>query len=58
MEGYQIKRAQNELFRKDNPDHNPETGLKLFINPDLSAGHVEPRPARPFFTGLPDKRGG
>lgn len=58
MEGYQIKRAQNEIFRKNNPDHNPETGLKLFINPDLPAGHVEPRPDRPFFKGLPDKRGG
>jgi hypothetical protein len=58
MEEYQIKRAQNELFRKENPDHNPETGLKLFINPDLSPGNVEPRPSKPIFKGLPDKRGG
>jgi len=51
-------RAEIELFRKENPDHNPETGLKLFINPDLSPGNVEPRPSKPIFKGLPDKRGG
>ncbi len=58
MVGYQIKRAQNEVFIRNNPDHNPETGLKLFVNPNLKPNHVEPRPRSPFFKGLPDQRGG
>ena len=58
MVGYQIKRAQNEVFIRNNPDHNPETGLKLFVNPNLKPNHVEPRPRRQFFKGLPEPRGG
>ena len=50
MAGYQIKRAQNEVFIRNNPDHNLETGLKVFINPDLPPGHVEPRPKKYGFS--------
>ena len=38
------------MFIRNNPDHNLETGLKVFINPDLPPGHVEPRPKKYGFS--------
>ena len=45
-EDYQIKNLQVSEWQKENKDYDFDTGLKMFVNPDLPAGHVEPRPKK------------
>ena len=46
-------RASN--WRKKYPDYDIETGLKKFVSENLPTGHVESRPTKGFFKGLPNK---
>ena len=43
---YKIKNLQVSEWQKENKDYDFDTGLKMFVNPDLPAGHVEPRPKK------------
>lgn len=46
-------RASN--WRKKYPDYDIETGLKKFVSENLPTAHVESRPTKGFFKGLPNK---
>ena len=48
---YGYKEKDGETFILPKYDYNSKTGLKLYVNPDLPAGHVDPRPKPPLTTG-------
>jgi len=48
---YGYKEKDGETFILPKYDYDSKTGLKLYVNPDLPAGHVEPRPEPPSFFG-------
>ena len=58
LQDYQIKNLQISEWQKENKeDYDIKTGLKMFVNPDLPIGHVEPLPKKYGFSLDKSKRG-
>ena len=58
LQDYQIRNLQISEWQKENKeDYDIKTGLKMFVNPDLPIGHVEPLPKKYGFSLDKSKRG-